>query len=149
MGRRFQVCPYPGPFSCLLQTKVRGQSDILPWPLVWSFIVVLCSILNVWVYLCACAPRLTFLSKDGDDLVSRLLLLWCRRKWPRVVIGRLGVFDSSLAAHPDRGGGGLILTRSAVTHLHSPRPAESGSTNLTDIQKNPQISQTFKKCSAH
>ena len=70
---------------------------------------------------------LTFLwGKHWDDLVSGLPLLRYRRQWPRAVIGWLWVLgSSSLAAHPDRGGGGLVLTHSAVTHLHTRTPAQT------------------------
>lgn len=65
-----------------------------------------------------------FWRKHRDDLLSRLPLLryWGQRA--RVVIGWLGVLCTSLAAHPDRGGGGLVLTHSTVTHLHTSGPAQ-------------------------
>lgn len=41
------------------------------------------------------------------------------------MIGRLGVLgSSSLATHPDRGSGGLVLAQSAVAHLHTLGPGE-------------------------
>lgn len=69
--------------------------------------------------------QVTFLrGKHGDDLVSGLPLLRYGWQRPRAVIGWLRVLgSSSLAAHPDRGGGGLVLTHSAVTHLHTGAPA--------------------------
>lgn len=74
-------------------------------------------------------PASTFLrGEHGLDLVPFLLLRHGRQR-PRAVIGRLRVLgSSSLAAHPDRGGGGLVLTHSAVTHLTRACTCKEGET---------------------
>lgn len=98
---------------------------------------------------CTCQffTSLTFLrGKHGDDLVSGLPLLRYRRQRPRAVIGWLRVLgSSSLAAHPDRGGGGLVLTHSAVTHLHARAPAHTirYTHKLRCIQETQQVCWTL------
>lgn len=110
--------------SFFLPAVGKGQGS-MSWSSTDMHVLVFLTVQHVCLgNMCVFIMSLTFLrGKHGDDLVS-LPLLRYRRQRPRAVIGWLRVFGSSLAAHPDRGGGGLVLTHSAVTHLHTRTPVE-------------------------
>lgn len=85
----------------------------------------------------------TFLrGKDGDDLVLGLPFLGHGRQRARTVIGRLRLLrTSSLAAHPDRGGGGLVLTHNAVTHLHRRAPVRRTVEFKIELNKHREVNK--------